>query len=101
MKSKQALKTIKNIGLHHLAHYDEDDYDNGSINSYEEYDGTIKENYPDEIKAIEKELKAFEFLKSHLDIEIEDDTLYIEGGAITITPLHPREEKLLKEVFKK
>lgn len=59
MKSKDALEKIKNIGLLHLAYYDDDD----SIDSYEEYDGTIEENYPDAIKTIEKELKAFEIIK--------------------------------------
>lgn len=61
MKSKDALEKIKNIGLHHLAYYDDDD---GSIDSYEEYDGTIEENYTDEIKVIEKDLELLELIKS-------------------------------------
>lgn len=64
MKSKEAFKKIKNIKLNHVEYFDDDDYyDNDSIDSYEEYDGTIEENYHDEIQAIEKDLKAFEIIK--------------------------------------
>lgn len=70
MTPKQALEKIKNIELSHIAYYDDDDYyDDDYIPSYEESDGTIEENYPEEIKVIEKALGQFEKLIKSVDIE--------------------------------
>lgn len=63
MTSKEAIKTIKNIELHHIECEMDDYCDDGSIYMFEERDGSIEENYPDEIKAIEKDLEVLELIK--------------------------------------
>lgn len=63
-RSKQdplmALQTIKNIHLYHMSCDLEDD----DLPLYwEEDDGTIAENYPEEIKILEKIIKAYQASK--------------------------------------
>lgn len=62
-KELEALDIIKNIGLSHMETSEDEDYDGEwEYTDYEEYDGTIEENYPEEIKILETALKNYEEL---------------------------------------
>ena len=59
-----ALGIIKEIELSHMEQDVDYDYEENPKYSYHgEYDGTIEENFPDEIEKIEKVLNAFEVIK--------------------------------------
>ena len=59
-----ALEAIKGIVLTHMEQDVDYDYEENPEYSYhEEYDGTIEDNYPDEIALIEKALKALKIIK--------------------------------------
>ena len=59
-----ALGIIKEIELSHMEQDIDYDYEeNPEYSYYEAHDGTIEENFPDEIEKIEKALNAFEVIK--------------------------------------
>lgn len=61
MTGKEALERIKNIELHHIEYEIDDYYDNDYV--FEKSDGTIEENYTDEIKVIEEDLEVLNIIK--------------------------------------
>lgn len=64
MTALDALGFIKEIELSHMEQKVDYDYEENIEYSYHEaHDGTIEENFPDEIEEIEKTLKAFEIIK--------------------------------------
>lgn len=70
MNGKQALEKIKNIEFKHTE-FEMADF----TYSYEVYDGTIEENYPDEIEAIEQDLEEYENFK----LKMEYRPIFIQG----------------------
>ena len=81
-KGLKALERIKKIELTHLG-YDSDENIDGEweYEAVEINDGTIEENYPQEINIIEKELKELEFLRNLklLPYPKENDEEYRQG----------------------
>lgn len=64
MTALDALGFIKEIELSHMEQDVDYDWEENIEYSYhEEHDGTIEENFPDEIEKIEKALNAFEVIK--------------------------------------
>ena len=111
--SLDALKFIKEIELSHMEQDVDYDYEENPEYSYhEEYDGTIEENFPDEIEKIEKTLKAFEIIKEKkVDVayiiehpEVENVFWYNSSFTGVLCEgwrmLSQEEWGLLKEVFK-
>jgi len=63
-KALNAFERIKNIELSHMEIDQDEDMDGEwEYSYYEEFDGTIEDNCPEEVKVIEKSLKDFEELK--------------------------------------
>lgn len=64
MNGSEALENIKAIELWHIEH-DQDEDINGEwvYTDHEVYDGTVRENYPEAIEALEKELKDYHEIK--------------------------------------
>ena len=112
-KALKALKTIKEIELSHIEYDEDEDMDGEWVyDTYEEYDGTIEENYSDEIKTIETSVKALEIIKKKkvdcaIILDFSDDALTFEeynyyvtkigGGSL---PLTKKEFDFLKKVLK-
>ena len=108
-----ALGIIKEIELAHMEQDVDYDYEeNIEYSYYEAHDGTIEENFPDEIEKIEKTLKAFEIIKEKkVDVayiiehpEVENVSWYNSSFTGVLCEgwrmLSQEEFNLLKEVFK-
>ena len=96
-KALESLERIKNIKLSHLG-YDSDENLEGEL----EYtpvnvdEGSVEENYPEEIKILETALKALEIIKEKVGIHWEHILeLWLKTKLII-----QEEYDLLKEVLK-
>lgn len=65
MNGTEALETIKSIELMHVEHEQDEDIDGEWVyTDHEVYDGTVGENYAQEIEVLEKEHKVLDLVKS-------------------------------------
>lgn len=54
-KAQEALKTIKEIELTHMGYESDENYDSEwEYEAVEVYDGTVEDNYSEEIRLLEK-----------------------------------------------
>lgn len=67
-----ALEAIKGIVLSHMEQDVDYDYEeNPEYSYYEEYDGTVGDNYPCEIAFIEKALRALQVIKDMHEHQVD------------------------------
>ncbi len=69
MNSLKALDIISKIELSHMECDSDDDYYDEDYYYYEMDDGTVEENYPNEIKALKTDIRVLNILKRILPIE--------------------------------
>lgn len=73
-KAQEALKTIKEIELTHMEYESDENYDGEwEYETVEIYDGTVEDNYHEEIRLLEKELKRLEKIDSLPKTEFYSD----------------------------
>lgn len=68
-KAQEALKTIKEIELTHMGYESDENYDGEwEYEAVEVYDGTVEDNYPEEIRFLETALEEKE--KNDFELEV-------------------------------
>lgn len=94
-KELKALDIIRNIGLYHMETSEDENYDGEwEYTDYEEYDGTIEENYPKEIKILETALKE------KIELEEENKALIESNDLLNEALIEDQQKLKVLEIIK-